>query len=161
LYIAGAGVARGYLNRQELTAEQFVPCPFNAEPDACMYRTGDLVRYMADGNLDFLGRIDQQVKLRGHRIELGEIETVLDRHPTVSEAVVVLSEDQTGDQRLVAYVLPTTAAMPTTSELRAALQEALPSYMVPSAFVLLDAIPRTANGKADRRALPMTEQAVL
>ncbi|MDB5059708.1 MAG: Glutamate-semialdehyde aminotransferase [Chloroflexi bacterium] len=154
LYIGGAGVARGYLNRPELTAEKFVADPFSGRPGARLYRSGDLVRYLADGNLEFLGRIDQQVKLRGFRIEPGEIEVLLRREPGVADAVVVLREDRPGDQRLVAYLVP--QGVPAGADaLRAALQTALPPYMVPSAFVWLDAVPLTPNGKVDRQALPL------
>ncbi len=153
LYVAGDGVARGYLGRPELTAERFVPDPFSAEPGARLYRTGDVVRYRSEGELEYMGRVDQQVKIRGFRIELGEIEAVLRRHPQVREALVMLSEEE-GDKRLVAYVAGDAQA----SELRAYVKEQLPDYMTPSAFVLMDAFPLTANGKIDRRALPSPDQ---
>src|SRR5688572_9121797 len=163
IYIGGAGVALGYLNRPELTAERFVRDPFSREPGARMYRTGDLARYLPDGNLEFLGRNDQQVKVRGYRIELGEIEARLCEHPAVREAVVIAREDSGGDKRLVAYV--TGGAAPgerdgdvPVAELVAALRrhlaEQLPEYMVPPAFVRLAALPLTPNGKLDRDALP-------
>ncbi|PQQ33035.1 non-ribosomal peptide synthetase [Photorhabdus luminescens] len=152
LYIGGAGVARGYLNRPELTAERFLPNPFSSEPDARMYRTGDLARYLPDGNLAFLGRNDQQVKIRGFRIEPGEIEARLMEHPAVSEAVVLALGDGQ-DKRLVAYVAAEVDEA-LINHLRTYLSAILPDYMVPTAFVCLDAFPLTPNGKLDRRALP-------
>ena len=154
LYIGGDGLARGYLSRPELTAEKFIPHPFSQEPGARLYKTGDLVRYQPDGNLEFLGRLDQQVKLHGFRIELGEVETVLRQHPAVQESVVLAREDGPGDKRLVAYLVPDQEPAPSVSALRGFLQAKLPEYMVPSAFVLLKALPLTPNGKVDRQALP-------
>jgi len=165
LLIGGDGVARGYLGRPELTAERFVSDPYGREAGARLYRTGDLARYREDGAIEFLGRIDHQVKIRGHRIELGEIETVLDSSPLVQECVVVAREDTPGDQRLVAYVVPETtpAAMNATGapsrkelvpELRDLLKSNLPDHMLPSAWVQLEKLPLTPNGKVDRKALP-------
>ena len=154
LCIGGAGVARGYFNRPELTSDRFIRDPFNVDSEARLYRTGDLARYRKDGKLEFLGRMDHQVKLRGHRIELAEIETVLGHHPAVRQSVAVSREDVPGAKRLVAYVvlLPDTSRNP--DELRTYLEAQLPSYMVPSTFVFLDNLPHTPNGKLDRRALP-------
>jgi amino acid adenylation domain-containing protein/FkbM family methyltransferase len=159
LYIGGFGLARGYLERPDLTAQSFVPDPFSDEPGARLYRTGDLARYLPDGNFDFLGRRDQQVKLRGYRIELGEIENVLARHHAVREAVVTVREDVPGDQRLVAYVVAQDDRAVSVSALRDYIREALPDYMTPSSFVFLDALPLTTNGKVDRRALPAPDGA--
>jgi surfactin family lipopeptide synthetase A len=159
LYIGGDGLARGYLNRPDLTAEKFIPNPFGSEPGARLYKTGDLARHRPDGNLEFLGRLDHQVKLRGFRIELGEIEAVLGGHPAVREAVVVVREDVPGDVRLVAFVVSDREPAPPSRELRAFLQAKLPDYMIPSVFIRLDALPLTPNGKVDRRALPAPDQA--
>ena len=159
LCIGGRGVARGYLNRPELTAEKFVPDPFGAEPGARLYRTGDLARCLPDGDIEFCGRIDHQVKLHGYRVELGEIEGALREHGDVRDAVVLVREDRSGDKRLLAYVA-TKPANPalfvdevTSATLRECLKERLPQYMVPSAFVLMERLPLTANGKIDRQAL--------
>lgn len=159
LYIGGTGLARGYLNRPELTAKTFIPSPFGDLPGARLYKTGDLVRYLPDGNLEFLGRVDHQVKIRGYRVELEEIEMVLAQYPAIDRVVVVVREDEPGEQRLVAYVVPAKEAMLPANELRSFLSEKLPAYMVPSAFVLLKELPLTPNGKVDRRALPTPEQA--
>ena len=154
LYVGGHGVARGYLNRPELTAEKFVVNPFTAEQNDRLYRSGDLARYLPNRELEYLGRIDDQVKIRGFRIELGEIESVLAVHPAVREAVVAVCEDVPGDKRLVAYLTAKEGGPPKASELRALLRAKLPDYMVPAAFVMLEALPLTPNGKVDRRALP-------
>lgn len=159
LYIGGDGLARGYLNQPELTAEKFIPNPFSNEPGERLYKTGDIARYLPNGNIEFLGRTDHQVKLRGFRIELGEIEAVLVQHPAVREAVVIVREDIPGEKRLVAYLIPNQRPAPPVSELRRFLKQELPDYMVPSAFVLLSALPLTPNGKVDRRALPVPDQA--
>ncbi len=158
IYIGGVSLARGYLNRPELTAKLFIPNPFNDEAGARLYKTGDLARYLPDGNIQFLGRIDHQVKIRGFRIELGEIEAVLGQHPAVQETVVVAREDIPGDKRLVAYLVIKQGPVPTFNELRSFLKEKLPEYMVPSAFMFLDALPLTPNGKVDRRALPAPDR---
>jgi amino acid adenylation domain-containing protein len=154
LYIGGDGLARGYLNRPELTAERFVRNPFVMDAKARMYRTGDQVRYRVDGTVEYLGRLDNQVKVRGFRIELGEIESVLATHDRIQDVVVIAREDVPGDQRLVAYVIAKGGDSFTGAPLRAWLMDLLPQYMVPSAFVVLDAFPLTPNGKVDRRALP-------
>jgi amino acid adenylation domain-containing protein len=153
LFISGDCLARGYLNRPDLTDEKFIPNPFSHEPGALMYCTGDMARYLPDGNIEFMGRIDLQVKIRGFRIELGEIETVLRQHPAVRETAVIAQEDRRGDKRLVAYVVFNQRATILTSESRSFLKEKLPDYMVPSAFVSLDVLPLTLNGKVDRKAL--------
>ncbi|MHC5724061.1 MAG: non-ribosomal peptide synthetase, partial [Nostoc sp.] len=154
LHIGGDGLARGYLNRPDLTAEKFIPNSFSDKSAARLYKTGDLARYLPNGNIEYLGRIDHQVKLRGFRIELGEIETRLTQHPSVGEAVVVVREDVPGDKWLVAYVVSEQELTPTISELRSFLKENLPDYMVPTAFVPMKTLPLTPNGKVDRKALP-------
>ena len=155
LLLGGGGLARGYLKRLDLTAEKFVPDRFGESTHGKLYRTGDLVRWLADGNLEFLGRIDGQVKLRGFRIELGEIDAALLRHPSLKQAATILREDRPGAKRLVAYCVADSSKTPPTSlELRNVLSGHLPDYMIPSAFMMLDAIPRNQNGKLERRALP-------
>ena len=162
LYVGGAGVARGYLGRPALTAERFLPDPFSADPrapgvDDRLYRTGDLARWRPDGTLDFLGRRDFQVKVRGFRVEPGEVESALLRHPGVTDAVVTAVAEAAGGHRLVAYYVPEGADGPAPAELRAHLRERLPEHMVPSLFVPLAELPLNANGKVDRRALPAPE----
>ncbi len=165
LYVGGTGLGRGYLDRPRETAERFLPNPFAAEPGMRLYRTGDLARYLPDGNLEFLGRIDSQVKIRGYRVEPGEIESVLNQHPDVQASAVVAQGDSTDGSlphlsmgtRLVAYYVSRVTPGPTATDLRAFLQVELPDYMVPSAFVSLQAFPLTPSGKVDRRALPAVE----
>jgi amino acid adenylation domain-containing protein len=157
LHIGGDGLARGYLNRANLTAEKFIPNPFNAEPGGRLYKTGDLASYLPDGMIKFLGRTDHQVKLRGYRIELGEIEAALKKGPDVQDCAVVIREDTPGDKRLVAYVVLARGRESSLSELRHFLKEKLPEYMIPSAFVRLNDLPLTRHGKVDRQSLPAPE----
>lgn len=154
LYIGGAGLARGYLNRPELTEERFIPHPFSTEVNARLYKTGDLVRYLEDGNIEFLGRVDHQVKVRGFRIELGEIEATLNQFPGIQQSLAMVREDIPGDQRLVAYCVCPQSSRPNAKDIRAFVGDKLPDYMVPAAFVCLDQLPLNPNGKVDRRALP-------
>jgi amino acid adenylation domain-containing protein len=154
LYVGGVGLTQGYLNRPALTAERFIPHPFSDEPGARVYRTGDLARYLPDGNLEFLGRVDDQVKLRGYRIEPREIELALEQHPAIRQAVVLAREETPGETFLAAYLVLDREPAPTTSALRRALQARLPDYMLPSTFVVVDRLPLTPSGKTDRRALP-------
>jgi len=153
LYIGGVGLARGYQNRAALTAERFIPSPFCKQSGERLYRTGDLARYRADGNIEYLGRTDHQVKIRGFRIELGEIETALLQHEQIKEAVAIVREDDTNDKRLVAYIVGTESALDIEA-IRAHLKIRLPDYMIPAAFVFLDRLPLTTNGKLDRKSLP-------
>nr|WP_245940115.1 amino acid adenylation domain-containing protein [Stenomitos frigidus] len=155
IYLGGQGVAQGYLNRPDLTAEKFIPDPFSADSGARLYKTGDLARYLPDGNIEIIGRIDHQVKIRGYRIELGDIETVLSQHPAVQEGVVTVREDVVDDRRLVAYVVlhPEGTSL-RSAQLRTWLKNQLPDYMVPALVVFMPALPLTPNGKVDRRALP-------
>ena len=157
MYIAGDGVAKGYLNRSDLTAERFLPDHFSADPSARLYKSGDLARQLPEGDLAYLGRIDQQVKIRGFRIELLEIEAALARHPAIHSAVAVVRDDQAGDKRLIAYIVARARQSPAVNALRAYLKNQLPEYMIPSAFILLKELPLTAHGKVDRDALPIPE----
>jgi amino acid adenylation domain-containing protein len=159
LYMGGAGLARGYFRRPEQTAESFLPDPFSDVPGARLYKTGDLARYLPDGNIRYLGRIDHQVKIRGFRIELGEIQVIVNEHPDIRDAVVLVREDTPGDRRLVAYVVPRKKPWPGVRELRDFLKKKLPEYMIPSSFVMLENLPLTPNGKLDRRGLPAPDQA--
>lgn len=158
LYIGGEGLARGYFNESPLTAERFIPDPFAVEPGRRLYYTGDLARYLPDGNLEFLGRADHQVKVHGFRIELGEIEAVLKQHPSISNAVVLALETGANEKRLVAYVVTEEAQQPAIYDLHAYLKEKLPAYMIPTAFVTMEKLPLTPNGKLNRAALPLPER---
>ncbi|MEH2285638.1 MAG: non-ribosomal peptide synthetase [Nostoc sp.] len=154
LYIGGDGLARGYLNRPDLTAEKFIYHSFDSNLTTRLYKTGDLARYLPDGNIEFLGRIDNQVKIRGFRIELGEIEREIAQHPDVREIVILARQDEIGEKQLTAYIVPHYNSSYTHNKLRGFLQQRLPDYMVPSAFVILESLPLTANGKVDRHKLP-------
>jgi amino acid adenylation domain-containing protein len=153
MYIGGAGLARGYLNRAELTQQKFIPNPFSTDLGSRLYKTGDLARYLPDGNIEYIGRIDNQVKIRGFRIELGEIEALLSQHGDVQTCCVIAREDTPGDKRLVAYLVPHQHCTPTSNQLRQFLKAKLPEYMVPQAFVILEQMPLTPSGKVDRRGL--------
>ncbi len=157
LHIAGVNLARGYFKRPELTAEKFIPHPYSDEPGARLYKTGDLARYLADGNIEFLGRIDQQVKIRGFRIEPGEIENIISKHDDVKSAVVIAREDIPGDVRLAAYFVPESGKTLSAENLRERCKSELPDYMVPASFTEIEKIPLTANGKVNRRMLPKPE----
>jgi amino acid adenylation domain-containing protein len=157
LYLAGEGLARGYYGRPDMTAERFLPNPFSLKNSARMYRTGDLCRWLPDGNLEYLGRLDRQVKLRGFRIELGEIESALAKHSSVRQCLVMAREDEPGLKRIVAYVVATAGETPQADTLRDHLKQSLPEFMIPSAFVALDAFPLSPNGKIDRKKLPAPE----
>jgi hypothetical protein len=152
LYIGGAGVARGYLNRPELTAERFIRNPLGTSEEDRLYRSGDLVRYHADGNLEFLGRIDHQVKIRGYRIEVGEIEAVIRENDWVKDCAVIARDNQ-NEKQLVAYIASDKSES-SAAELRQSLSEKLPTFMIPAAFVFLERLPMTPNGKLDQKALP-------
>ncbi|AOW99701.1 hypothetical protein BJP34_09735 [Moorena producens PAL-8-15-08-1] len=152
LYIGGEGLGRGYFNRPELTSEKFIPNPFSNSRSECLYKTGDLARYLSDGNIEFIGRIDNQVKVRGFRIELGEIESILNSHSQIQESVVIAQEDPLGNKRLIAYIVSEDELIK-TNQLREFLKQKLPEYMVPSAFMTLETLPLTPNGKIDRKAL--------
>jgi acyl carrier protein len=153
LYIGGAGLARGYLKRPELTTERFIASPLNGQSSVRLYKTGDLARYLPNGEIEFIGRNDDQVKIRGFRIELGEIESVLTEHPGIGSAVVVARDNGMGDKRLVAYIIKDVPTLD-VAELREHLKAKMPDYMVPSAFAVLERFPLTPNGKVDRAALP-------
>lgn len=157
IYVGGEGLARGYLNRPELDLARFIKNPFRDEPEARLYKSGDLARYLANGDIEYLGRLDNQVKIRGFRVELGEIETVLGSHPDVSAAVVRAQKTQLGGDRLVGYIVPRTPGAGTGAVLRAFLGEKLPDYMIPSIFISIERLPLTGNGKIDYRALPVPD----
>jgi amino acid adenylation domain-containing protein len=157
LLVGGPGLARGYLNRPGMTAESFIPDPFNEGSGARLYRTGDLARYISDGNITFMGRADHQVKIRGYRIEPGEIEGVLTQHSAIQDAVVVARDQASGDKRLIAYVVPKEGSDVNVSELRNYLKESVPEYLIPSMFISLSTLPLTSNGKVDRQKLPAPE----
>jgi hypothetical protein len=159
IYIGGAGVARGYLNRPELTAEKFVRDPFCNDPGARLYRTGDLARYLANGEIAYLGRIDEQIKILGHRIEPNEIVTVLNRHPHVQSSLVVAREEACREKHLIAYVVLNAGSQTSAADLRTFLEKELPQYMVPPVFVRLEKFPLTQNGKIDRASLPAPDSA--
>jgi hypothetical protein len=160
LHIGGTALMRGYHNRPDLTAEKMIPNPYGTRSER-LYKSGDLARYREDGEIEFLGRIDTQIKIRGFRVELGEIEAALARHPAIREAVVISREDKPGQQRLVAYFVTAAGHTVSAKELRSALRESLPDYMIPAVFVPLDALPLHPNSKLNRKALPAPEEAPL
>jgi amino acid adenylation domain-containing protein len=155
LYLGGAGLARGYLNRPELTAERFLPDPFSEQPGECLYRSGDRVRWRRDGTLEFLCRTDQQIKIRGFRIEPGEIESVLEAHPGIRQAAVIVRDDKAAGKQIVAFITPNPGSSSTIQELRHHVKSLLPLYMTPGAYVFVDQLPLNANGKVDRRSLAL------
>ena len=157
MYIGGTGVSKGYLKQPDLTADQYLKDPFDNDPKARVYKTGDMARFRANGNIEILGRCDHQVKVNGHRIELGEIETVLMSVPTIQHAVAVAHTNKTGDKRLIVYYTTHDRQQPKMADLRGYLINKLPMYMVPSLFLMIDEIPRTPNGKIDRKALPIPD----
>ncbi|HEY3787707.1 MAG TPA: non-ribosomal peptide synthetase, partial [Urbifossiella sp.] len=159
LHIGGGGLARGYLGRDALTADKFIADRFRERPGARLYRTGDQARWLADGAIEFIGRLDGQIKIRGYRIEPGDIETALEKHPLIREACVIAHEFGPSDKRLVAYLATGQAQAPGVSEIRAFLAAKLPEYMIPSSFMPLETLPLNANGKVDRKALPLPEAA--
>jgi acyl carrier protein len=158
IYIGGAGVGRGYHKRPDLTADRFIPDPFSPTPGGRMYRTGDVARLLENGMVEYLGRSDHQVKIRGFRIELGEIETALSQHPKVKDVVVVVRDEPPAGKRLVAYVTPRGEERPAGVELRGFLKGRMPDYMVPNAYVCLDALPIAPGGKVDRKRLPAPDR---
>lgn len=155
IHLGGSGLARGYLNHVDLTAEKFIPNPFSSEPGSLLYKTGDLARLLPDGNVEFLGRLDRQVKVHGYRIELGEIESVLDQHPGIAQSAVASKERSTGQKVLVAYIVPKNSNDLSDRELRTFLKQQLPQYMIPSHYLVLGSLPKTPTGKVDRKALPI------
>jgi acyl carrier protein len=159
IYVGGAGLARGYRNRPDLTAEKFISNPFSSVPGSRLYKTGDLGRFLPGGDIAFLGRTDEQIKLRGYRIEPGEIVSVLDRHPMVQASTVLVHEDKAGNRRLIGYVVPTPGTQPTPKILSDFLAGVLPDYMIPGVFLRLDSLPLSHSGKVDRRTLPEPNQA--
>ncbi len=158
LHIGGPCLARGYINRPELTSEQFIADPISGAPEARLYKTGDVARWRSDGNIEFIGRSDDQVKIRGFRVEPAEVEAILGQHAALRGTAVLARKDASGDERLVAYVVPHRPPAPAASELLSYLKERLPEYMLPSAFVVLEALPLTSSGKVDRRALPAPDR---
>jgi len=158
IHISGIGVARGYLNQPAMTAENFIPNPFASQAGSRLYRTGDLARFSPDGSIEFLGRMDHQIKLRGYRIELGEIESIISKHEVVRDVAVMLREDEPSDKRIVAYLVVENNDERSIGEIRRYIKEKLPEYMVPTSFVVVEALPLTPNGKVDRKSLPRPDQ---